>query len=419
MQSWIEGLGSRASWRSTIIAGTEGFEFSIGDGRRWSIELQPMLNLHHNVAIKCQPDFMLRCDDPDVKPTAIFTDGFDPHVKPGEKESRLADDIKKRRAILESEQFNVWNIAWNDLDTAHEKASLAFLQPHLVSKVLQPYAQKLAVEGQKTPNVQMMCSNPFEQLKAFLVCPVAKGWKALAHHIGGFSLLMLAGRGIGQDALEVNSMLETWQRGYPVAPLSGENTGDWVWLTRLALLEDLLAYAYAQELVTNDFTNLKIALRLGDSYEERKGKESYLVRWRQFLAMMNLFQFADAFLPFTSSEAEDGTAPEIAVRVESAISAEWLEIIENTVPSLVKVVKLMASANKQVPIIEFYNDDLGDDLCAELAWPNITSPVALLVGDQSSFASKWQQIGWKIITEQEIMSKGDSWLLGQLPGKEG
>ena len=419
LQLWVEGLGRKASWRSTIIAGTEGFEFFIGDGRHWSIELQPILNAHHNVAVKCQPDFMLRCDDPDVKPTAIFTDGFDPHVKPGEKECRLADDIKKRRAILESEQFNVWSIAWNDLDIVTEKASLVFLQPHLVPKVLQPFAQKLVSEGQQTPNVQMVCSNPFEQLKAFLCCPVEKGWTLLAHHIGGFGLLMLAGRGIGQDSLQVNSMLETWQRGFSVVPLSGDNTGDWVWLTRLGLSEDLLAYAYAQELVTNDFTNLKIALRLGDSYEERKGKESYLVRWRQFLAMMNLFQFADAFLPFTSSEAENGTAPEIGVRVESAISTEWLEIIENTVPSLVKIVKLMASTNKQVPIIEFYNDDLGNDLCAELAWANITLPVALLVGDQSSFALKWQEAGWQVITEQEIMSKGDSWLLSQLPEKEG
>lgn len=417
LQSWIEGLGSQASWRSTIIAGTEGFEFTVGDDRRWTIELQPILNAHHNVAIKCQPDFMLRCDDPEVKPTAIFTDGFEPHVKPGEKESRLNDDIKKRRAILDSEQFNVWNIAWNDLDSAPEKANLEFLQSHLVSKVLQPYAQKLGLDGLKIPNVQMMCSNPFGQLKAYISCPNAKGWKALSHHIGGFSLLMLAGRGIGQDALDVNSMLETWQRGYSVAPLSQENTGEWVWLTRLAQSEDLLAYAYSQELVTNDFTNLKIALRLGDSFEERKAKDNYLTRWRQFLAMMNLFQFADSFLPFSSSEAEDGTAPEISVRVESAISDSWLEIIENTVPILVKAVKLMAVANKITPIVEFYNDDIGGDICAELAWPEIASPLALLIGDQTSFATKWQQAGWRIITEQEIISKGDSWLLGQLPGQ--
>ncbi len=110
--------------------------------------------------------------------------------------------------------------------------------------------------------------------------------------------------------------------------------------------------------------------------------------------------------------------PEISVRVDSAISDSWLEIIENTVPILFKAVKLMAVANKITPVVEYYNDDIGDDICAELAWPEIASPLALLIGDQTSFASKWQQAGWRIITEQEIISKGDSWLLGQLPGQE-
>ena len=139
LQSWVENMANSSRWRSAIIAGTQGFEFELGDGRRWSLELQPLLGPHHNVAIKCQPDFMLRCDDPEVKPTAIFTDGFEPHVKSGEQDSRLADDIKKRRAILESEQFNVWSISWNDLDNTDGESTLEFLQAHLVTKVLIPF----------------------------------------------------------------------------------------------------------------------------------------------------------------------------------------------------------------------------------------------------------------------------------------
>ena len=418
LQSWVESIGSSASWQSAIISGTQGFEFGLGDGRRWSLELQPMLGAHQNVAIKCQPDFMLRCDDPEVKPTAIFTDGFEPHVKPGEQGSRLADDLSKRRAILESEQFNVWNITWNDLDNTAGESTLAFLQPHLINKVLLPFYTKETAQGHLIPDVTKVCSNPFEQLKAFLLCPVHSGWQALAHHIGGFSLMMIAGQGIGQDVSEMNPLFEIWRQGYSAPPLTNENKGDWVWLTKLALSEDLLIYGYGTELVTNNFTNLNVVLRLGDSYDERKAIDSYKQRWRQFLAMMNLFQFADSFLPFTTEELEINNPPEIRVQVDSAFSNEWLEVIEETVGSLVKIIKSMAAANKQVPEIEFYNDDLGEDICAELAWTNELPPIALLVGDQASFSSKWQDIGWKIISDKEILAKGESWLLSQIPDQE-
>jgi len=280
LKSWVESIGPRAVWRSAIISGTQGFEFSLGDSRLWSIELQPMLDVHHNVYEKCQPDFLIRCDDPIIRPIAVFTDGFDPHVKPGESFSTLPDDLRKRRSVMESERFRVWSITWDDLSTEQENCALSFLQPHLASKVLPPYIRTLMDQGFLAPDLQRYHSNPFDQLLAYLLAPDDRAWKSISHHIGGFVLLMLAGHGLGQDAADVNAGFELWRRGYAIPPLQQGSVGDWVHSTKVALNEDFLAYGYSQELVTNDFTSLRVALRLGDLPEERKARDFYKLRWR-------------------------------------------------------------------------------------------------------------------------------------------
>ncbi|SPE33168.1 hypothetical protein SBA2_750002 [Acidobacteriia bacterium SbA2] len=53
-------------------------------------------------------------DSPKLRPLAIFTDGFEFHCYPN---NRLADDLKKRRSILESVQYHVWCVTWEDLET--------------------------------------------------------------------------------------------------------------------------------------------------------------------------------------------------------------------------------------------------------------------------------------------------------------
>ncbi|WP_299018076.1 DEAD/DEAH box helicase [uncultured Photobacterium sp.] len=415
LQLWVEDIGTKTSWRSTVIAGTQGFEFSLGDGRLWSIELQPMLTSFHNVSVKCQPDFMLRCDDPSVKPVVIFTDGFEPHVKPGEPYSRLADDFKKRRAILESEQFHVWSITWNDLDTDPTKSFLSFLQPNMVQVVLPAVAANMLKQGHIMPDITQVCANPMEQMKAFIRCPDLTGWRTLAQQTAGLSLLSFAVKGIGQDGSEMDNLFTLWSQGYSIPAIDHTSKGDWVWLNRIGETEDLLAYAYGKELILHDYTNLKISLRLDDSEAIRSKRETYLKRWRQCLAIMNLFQFAQSFIPFATSEFEEGTAPIITPKIATSISSEWQDVLDNTLPSLIKLVKSMAAADKAVPEVEFYNDDLAEELYAELAWPEASPPIAILWGDQTNFCSTWQDTGWKVITDRDIKVKGGSWLLSQLP----
>jgi DEAD/DEAH box helicase domain-containing protein len=209
---------------------------------------------------------------------------------------------------------------------------------------------------------------------------------------------------------------EQWRHGNNVPPLADSNRGDWCWINRLALSEDLLVYAPAdQELMANRFERLRFGLRLDDSDQLRAQVTTYRRRWRQFLALFNFFQFSGVLLVFTTSEVEAGTAPNLELAVTGMLSGAWKKAIEETVSSLEPFVKALAAAARMVPEVEYYSDDVGDELFAELAWPDLKKPVAVLAGDQASFAEKWQTMGWIVCTDSDLKAKGWQWMIELLP----
>ena len=133
------------TWEQTIIRGSQGFRFSIlGWDRLWELELQPQLGAANGIAIASQPDFLLRCDDEKIKPIAIFTDGFQYHCHPVD---RLADDMGKRRAIIDSGSHHVWNITWDDLEAANSDHTMVAQAP--IARMLEQFA--LAFAGRFMP----------------------------------------------------------------------------------------------------------------------------------------------------------------------------------------------------------------------------------------------------------------------------
>lgn len=417
LQHWVETLGKPGDWREELIAGSRGFKFTLGDGRIWSLQLQPMLGSAQGVTVKCQPDFLLFADDEICRPVAIFLDGFEPHVKPNEAESGLADDWLKRRSILESQRYWLWSLGWDDLAEA-DGQRFRFMAQRVTDDILP--ARLKAVTGVKIPAVRTATGHALDQLKAFLLTPNASGWQYVGREMLGFSLMMLAGNGIGQEAGKVSSQLAMWRNGYPVPPVGKDDRGDWVWLSQnLALTEDFMVYGLGQELLVNDFTNLKLELRLGDSAAERSAVETFKLRWRRFYAMANLFQFLGNTLVFITSEYVNGVIPEPDLTPLNSLDESWQSVIEEVLPALERLVKLMAEARCLLPEVEHISDDLTDDLFAEMAWPESEPPVSILAGDQAAFANKWQQAGWRVITEKDIETRGEQWCIDQLPKSNG
>ena len=428
LRIWVEEC--HGQWQETLVNGSRGFRFVLPNAvsaerqptepfeRAWELELQPLLGSQHGVAIQCQPDFMLRCDDAAVKPVAIFADGFEPHVNPGEAESRLVDDIQKRRAIVASGTYWVWSLSWDDLSDDPQQVQLDFLQPHIVARILLPFAQQRS--GHALPDVEKLTANPWQQLQAFLTTPNSEGWGALAQHGSGLPLSLLAGNGIGGDSSLMQQHFEQWRAGYSSVPLTVTDNGDWCWLSSLSLSEDLLVYAHAppgKQLAAGHFDNILFGLRLGDSQDERAQAETFKLRWRRFQALFNLFQFTGDLVVFTTSEVAEGYAPELAIPVSEGMPPEWQALVDEAISSLEPAIKALAAAGCVLPEVEYYSDDLGDELFAELAWPKLDTPIALLAGDQAGFEDRWQQAGWKVIAANELQVRGTPWLCGLIPKK--
>jgi DEAD/DEAH box helicase domain-containing protein len=413
LRAWVEGR--QGQWKEAMINGGKGFRFVLGNPERaWELELQPLLGPAQGVSIACQPDFMLRCDDPMVKPVAIFTDGFEPHVKPGEAECVLTDDVRKRRAILQSGQYWLWSLSWDDLEKDSQSAQLTYLQEPVVSRVIKPAAQQLP----QKPDVALLASHPWAQLCAFIRCPEASVWSALAETAAGGFMTALAVQGIGTGADAMQAAFAKWRQDEGIAPLTSGDRGEWLWLTRIALSEDMLAYALCDDLVAHQFDRVRIALRLRDGESERAQTNTFRKRWRRFQALLNFFQFASHLTLFTTSEVTAGEAPEMEISVAKALTVEWQSVLAEIVGNLDPLIKALAAAGRAVPQVEFYCDDLSEDLFAELAWPDLETPVALLTGDQASGADQWQQAGWRVITDGELTARGTQWLVDLLPAAD-
>jgi DEAD/DEAH box helicase domain-containing protein len=397
-------IKSQGKWETTIIKGGQGFRFTLPDSdRMWELELQPTLGIAQGVAVQSQPDFLLNSDDAEIKPIAIFADGFEYHCAP--PNNRLADDMNKRRAIVESGKYHVWSVTWDDLIT--DKPNHVMVCHHPVANTLIEYASK--AKGMVLPDARLVVLNGIEQLKAFLARPVSDGWKVLANFACFWPLQLLYDKRKVLMA-DLQPVLSAWRKGDAMASLGHVEEGDWIYNDKACLNQDIIAYISVEDVLSHRLANTIILGRLGDGDSEVSGSD-FKERWRRFLACVNLYQFSENFKFWAMSEVDEGTAPEIAISVQAAFTNAWQEILDETIGALRPYVAVLAAAGAPVPIVEHYNDHINDDAFAELAWTNNTPPVAILSGDQADFASSWQKMGWKVITSDELQIKGSSWLV--------
>ena len=404
--------GSSGSWEQTIIRGNQGFRFSLpGMDRLWELELQPSLGVAQGVAIQSQPDFLLRSDDDRIKPVAIFTDGFQYHCYPN---NRLADDMSKRRAIIESGKYHVWSITWDDLDPA--VADHVMVCHAQVAQMLQQYANATSSHGRLIPDARLAIRNGLEQLKAFITVPHAPGWAQLATFAGYFPLQMLAGKRT-VSASDLVYGLSTWRKGQAMPPITPTTNSEWVHNDKAALNQDVITYITVADAVSNRQTQVITLARLGDSEAEVTGSD-YKERWRRFLACLNFYQFSENLCFWGSSEVDSGEAPEIPLSAAESAPDEWQTVLDGVMASLRPYVHQLSQAGLAgpgtIPQVEFFNDQIDDDAFAELAWPECDPKIALLAGEQEGFATEWSSQGWKVFTPDDLQVKGVTSLIDQI-----
>ena len=285
-----------------------------------------------------------------------------------------------------------------------------------IAQVLQQYANASRGQGKTVPDARKIISNGLLQLKAFLATPHAPGWSQLATFVTYYPLQMLA----SQRTVHLHTLqnaLEGWRPGKAFSPLKTEENGNWVFNDKTGLNQDLISYMTVEDAVSNRQSQVITLARLGDTEAETTGSD-FNERWRRFLACLNLYQFSENFLFWASSECETGIAPEIPIQVAEAVSEDWKPILDEILPSLKSYIQELANAElplpDSLPVIEYFNEQIEDDAFAELAWPKLDPPIALIAGDQEDFASEWQQQGWIVVTPDDLQAKGITYLIDLL-----
>ncbi|MGV3483239.1 MAG: helicase-related protein [Planctomycetaceae bacterium] len=415
LQQFVEASGGQ--WNETIIRGNRGYQFTISPSNRiWEIELQPRLGMAQGVMIDCQPDFLIRCDDDQQLPIAVFTDGFEYHCWP---ENRLSDDFHKRGAILESGNYRVWSVTWDDLDPK--------LAGHVVTTtpeyadIAEKYANLLRNRGQIVPEVRGVVASGFEQLKTFLACPELDGWQSIVSFLAFFPLQQRSYQTFPTARLAKS--IEEWAVGndFDAATTTDSSVGDMQTIFNLGVgpHQDIVSLMSQEDFLGNRHSMVSVLARLSDSDAEVNQRD-YRERWRRFLAHVNQYQFIDRFQFFTSTQSKQKAVSVMlsngnAGVGRSPLGSEWARIVAEVVAVIrpwIEDLALQATEhNIAIPSLEHFNEQIQDDAFAEVAWPESPQRLAILVGDQADFRNQWEDQGWKVVTIKELHDFGIEYLI--------
>lgn len=133
-RQFIYALGQHKQCTLThcLINGKPGHQLSVEvDGKvvLWQIEPQVDLGPEVGVTLNTRPDFVMSRRDkrPGDKALAIYLDGYKYH------RNKVADDTQKRMAVLQSRNFEVWSLSWNDIPRAGfvvDQTYISWLEQH-------------------------------------------------------------------------------------------------------------------------------------------------------------------------------------------------------------------------------------------------------------------------------------------------
>ena len=418
LQQFIESSGGQ--WNETIIRGYRGYQFStVSSNRIWEIELQPRLGMAQGVMVDCQPDFLIRCDDDQQLPIAVFTDGFEFHCWPA---NRLADDFLKRNAILESGNYRVWSVTWDDLDPKFA-GHVVTTTPECAT-MAETYANLLRKRDQVIPEVRSVVAGGFEQLKAFLAYPEPDGWQSIVSFLAFFPFQQRSYQTLPTARLAQS--IESWAVGNTFDAEASNDSSDGETQTVFSIgvgpHQDIVSLISQEDLLSNRHSLVTVLARLSDSDAEVT-QSDYRERWRRFLAHVNQYQFVNRFQFFTTKQSKQVTVSVMPSKGKvsthgSALSKEWAEIVREVVapirPWIEDLAHQAAEHSIVAPSLEYFNEQIDDDAFAEVAWPDPSQRLAILVGDQADFRKSWEDQGWKVISIKELQDLGIRYLIEHL-----
>ncbi len=288
------------AWSPTIRNGKKSWELRLGDSRseraRWLIEPQVSLGEAQHVSVPSQADFVcwpLGATRKDLRPVAVFTDGLAYHVRPREPRGNVRDDVRKRRALVESNQFAVWSITWDDVKEFEDGAQFGL---HLFANDQRKF-DHVVRESRSPLSARLLRENAVAQLLEYLNFPERLQWAETVFRmvIAGLTPLRPP-----VDASVLNALTEALRTQPEMPDLSipqGTPSGGQVY----GIIQHRFTHAliHTPQLELRNSDALDITLRLDDT-ETNRADADFRQYWRQFLLLSNLYQFLPGFVPVTT-----------------------------------------------------------------------------------------------------------------------
>ena len=364
----------KGDWNEGVHGGTKVYYLKL-NGRSWTLAPQVSLGF-------CRPDFLLTADKAPEgeRRVAIFCDGLEFHVCPGQVESRLADDLEKRTRLLAEGRHWVLNVTWEDV--SQESKSVEVLQQIL------DWMRGSAVEAHQ-PSWEGFLKSASAKVRQLLQ---ASDWK-----LGSSTSLKQA---------QQQMVYGVAPHGYSVAR---EDKPNLFGANERRQFAHLGVWWSPQGKASLDVENVKVVLRLFDSIDDRQDplfKES----WRWFLRQWNQFQFLPNCL-VTSTSLLDSKSPLVEMAAESIVSyltntpvtpkpdLLWTQLENEVHSSVLAALPALRQAGLQLPIAGYELEQEGRVQAeAELAWP--ARKTVLLLTPEPGEAAAWE--GWQVFSLEQL-----------------
>jgi DEAD/DEAH box helicase domain-containing protein len=390
----------------TPVGGKQGYEFEIA-GHMYNIEPQVTVGPDDGVARRCSIDFVIRPQESDMRPIAVFLDGFQYH------RNRIGRDIAQRRALRASGKYAVWSLTWRDVASGSTAGARNFLEP-----ATERYVTLLSVMGEERSMKAraLVDQGSFEWLIELLETQDEGLFRRVALTQGLLFARQQSDPEAWRAAAEARlpgplaSLLE--DRAGEGNALLGlrEGTTDRDPVTLWAAISQPDAQAIGTDM-GRALRGLTLALHLDDQQEGQAS--DFESSWNGFLRLYNLFQFVPDAYPVTADEEAfrgyeeliGTSAPETLrdhVPEDGALGAfdekEWAETFSDAEYSpepVTEILRALHEADIPAPSVPFELRSDGRIVgTAELGWPG--PDVAVLLPDQESYEGSFEESGWDV-----------------------
>ena len=381
-----------------IVNGKTGYLLEVGDQRYW-IEPQTECPASEGFAFGSQPDFVLWPAQSNSKrrPIAVFCDGWTYHRE------ILADDARKRNALVASGRFWVWAITHSDVLAALAGETRTDLESPLTRmnrhSVPMPVQADPAFFGlHAVSQLLYILALPADKAEAFLLRNATVLTARMIHHPTDPN---------GGAALN-GAMTAFW----------GAHLPDWmhdfaeksVWASSRDGAHPALHMQWPYSLAKGqDEDTLCPGVVLLDE-SKAEDADALLLLWRYWLALFNVTQFLPGLLMTTArglvKEDHEGLQPASVAAPGNVATVEqgqaWAAVIDQAMELIRDGLIDLSAAGVAAP------DEVGFELApdgknvtaeAELAW--LSPKIVLLLEHQYEYQPEWEKQGWKVLLADE------------------